>query len=118
MRSFRIWALLSLLAVASGLEASEHRGLGEVRQRGYLRICADPTNPPFSSSDPAAPGFEVELATLVAREIGVEARFHWHSTFVRPLRPLREGACDLFMGLTPDERFTEWNHWITVSLPY
>ena len=107
----------ALGAAAAGLGAAEPDGLGKIRENG-LRICADPSNPPFSSDDPATPGFEVELARLVAAEVGVEARFQWHLTYVRPLRPLRDGGCDLFMGLPTDERFREGNPWIAVSRPY
>jgi ABC-type amino acid transport substrate-binding protein len=73
---------------------------------------------PFSSAEAATPGFEVELARLVARELGVEARLQWHPTVVRALRPLREGECDLFMGLPTDERFAAGTPWVTVSQPY
>jgi ABC-type amino acid transport substrate-binding protein len=116
--SFGRFALVTVLGLSAALEAAEHQGLGAVRQRGYLRVCADPSNLPFSSSDAATPGFEVELARLVARELGVEARFEWNPTYVRALRPLREGACDLFMGLPTDARFREGNPWVTVSRPY
>lgn len=109
--------LLGLLALGTG-QAAEHEGLQAVRERGALRVCADPSNPPFSSDDPATPGFEVELARLIASELGVEPRWQWHPTYVRALRPLRQGSCDLFMGLPTDERFREGNPWITVSRPY
>ena len=109
---------LAVLTWTAGVEAAEHEGLGAVRQRGSLRICADPSNLPYTSNDPATPGFEAELAQLLARELGVAARFEWHSTYVRALRPLREGACELFMGLPRDERFREGNPWIAVSRPY
>ena len=35
---------LALVALtwAAGVEAAQHEGLEAVRQRGYLRICADP----------------------------------------------------------------------------
>ncbi len=113
------WLLvLSILPLAGGLEAAEHRGLAEVRQRGFLRVCADPSNLPFSSSDPSNPGFEVELASLLAREIGVEVRFQWTPTYRRALRPLRDGVCDLFMGLPQDDRFREGTPWVRVSRPY
>ncbi|MBI4608188.1 MAG: transporter substrate-binding domain-containing protein [Candidatus Rokubacteria bacterium] len=108
----------ALLALATGLEAAADGGLDAIRERGYVRVCADPSNLPFSSSDPSTPGFEVELARLVARQIGVEARFEWTLTYVRALRPLRDGACDLFMGLPQDDRFREANPWIAVSRPY
>ena len=117
MRSW--WLLvLSILLLAGGLEAAEHRGLAEVRQRGFLKVCADPSNLPFSSSDPSTPGFEVELASLLAREIGVEVRFEWILTYRRALRPLRDGVCDLFMGLPQDDRFREGTPWVTVSRSY
>lgn len=117
MRVLRL-IIVAVLGLTAGVEAAEHRGLGVVRERGYLRVCADPSNLPFSSSDPATPGFEVELARLLAREIGVDARFEWNLTYVRALRPLREGACDLFMGLPTDARFREGNPWVTISRPY
>ena len=110
--------ILAALTLAVGLVAAEQAGLDTIRQQGYLRICADPANPPFSSADSATPGFEVELARLVARELGVEARLQWYPTFVRALAPLRDGLCDLFMGLPQDDRFAEGNPWLSVSRPY
>jgi ABC-type amino acid transport substrate-binding protein len=111
-------AFAALLASAAGGAAAQQEGIEGVRQRGYLKVCADPDNPPYSSKDPAAPGFEVELARLVALELGVEARFVWHLTHVRPLKPLRAGSCELFMGLPADARFRDGNPWIRVTQPY
>jgi polar amino acid transport system substrate-binding protein len=109
---------LAALLWAAGADAAQHEGIEAVKQRGYLRICSDPSNLPYSSSDPATPGFEVELARLIARELGVGARLEWHPTYVRALKPLRDGACELFMGLPVDARFREGNPWIAVSRPY
>ncbi|MCL6650246.1 MAG: transporter substrate-binding domain-containing protein [Chloroflexi bacterium] len=117
MRSLLVLALAALLG-AAGAEAAHHEGIQAVRARGYLRVCADPANLPYSSRDPATPGFEVELARLIAAELGVSVRLEWHPTFVRALRPLRDGACELFMGLPRDLRFREGNPWIAVSRPY
>jgi polar amino acid transport system substrate-binding protein len=114
----RFIPILLILTLAAGLPAAAQEGLGTIRQRGYLRVCADPANLPFSSADDAVPGFETELARLVARELGVEARVQWYPTVVRAMQPLREGACDLFMGLPKDERFTDGTPWVTVSQPY
>jgi ABC-type amino acid transport substrate-binding protein len=110
--------VLVALGGAAGAQAAQHEGLEAVRARGYLRVCADPANLPYSSNDTATPGFEVELATLIARELGVTPRFEWHNTYVRALKPLRDGACELFMGLPRDRRFSEGNPWIAVSRPY
>jgi polar amino acid transport system substrate-binding protein len=116
----RVGFILALAALvgAAGVEAGQHEGVDAVRHRGYLRICADPANPPYSSDVPASPGFEVELARLIARELGVSPRMEWHTTLVRALKPLRDGACDIFMGLPRDARFRDGNPWIAVTRPY
>ena len=110
--------VLTVLMLMAGLGRAEQEGLDTIRQQGYLRICADPANLPFSSTDSATPGFEVELAHLVARQLGLEARMEWHLAIVRALGPLRDGMCDLFMGLPQDERFVEGNPWLSISRPY
>ena len=79
---------LAALLGAAGAEAAQHEGLAAVKERGFLRVCADPSNLPYSSNDPATPGFEVELAGLIARELGVDARPEWNPTYVRALKPL------------------------------
>jgi ABC-type amino acid transport substrate-binding protein len=110
--------VLTVLMLMAGLGRAEQEGLDTIRQQGYLRICADPANLPFSSTDPATPGFEVELARLVARQLGLAARMEWHLAIVRAQGPLREGMCDLAMGLPQDERFVEGNPWLSISRPY
>jgi len=114
----RVCLLLLALTLYTGVVLAQSEGLAALRQQGYVRVCADPANLPFTSNAAATPGFEVELARLMARELGVEARMEWHATFVRPLRPLRAGRCDLFMGLPAEARFTEGNPWLSVSRPY
>ena len=108
---------LTALLLAVGWAAAQE-GLDVIQQQGYLRVCADAANLPFSSADPATPGFEVELARRIARELGVEARVQWYSSL--GLRPelLREGACELFMGLPQDDELLEGTPWLTVSRPY
>ncbi|MBI4242220.1 MAG: hypothetical protein HY613_10915, partial [Candidatus Rokubacteria bacterium] len=79
-------------------------------------MCADPANLPFSSKEPAAPGFEVELARELAREV----TFHWVPTYRWPVvrRQLLDGRCDVFFGLPVDPRFTDDNPRLALSLPY
>jgi polar amino acid transport system substrate-binding protein len=114
----RVCLMLLALTLYAGAVLAQSEGLAALRQQGYVRVCADPANLPFTSNDAATPGFEVELARLIARELGVEARLEWHATFARALRPLRTGGCDLFMGLPAEAHFTEANPWISVSRPY
>src|SRR5439155_1588753 len=75
-------------------------------------------NLPFSREQGPTPGFEVELARLIARELGVDARFQWILTWVRPFWELKRGECDIFMGLPPTARLKQSNPWIAVSRPY
>lgn len=81
-----------------------------------ISACADPDNLPFSSKNPATPGFEVELA----RELASHVTFHWVPTYrwVLVARQLLDGRCDLFFGLPLDPRFTDDNPRLTLSRPY
>lgn len=88
----------------------------EAAEIGRVRVCADPANLPFSSKDPAAAGFEVELARALASDV----TFHWVPTYRWPVvaRQLLDGRCDLFFGLPLDPRFADDNPRIVLSLPY
>src|SRR5262245_53171839 len=114
----RVCLMLMALTLYAGVVLAQSEGLEALRQQSYVRVCADPANMPFTSTDATTPGFEVELARLIARELGVEARLEWHATLARVLQPLRAGRCDLFMGLPAEARFIEGNPWLSVSRPY
>lgn len=103
----RLAGLGLALLIASAVDGAELRG---------VRVCADPDNLPFSSKDPATPGFEVELA----REIAPDASFHWIPTYRWPVvaRQLLDKRCDLFFGLPLDPRFADDNPRIALSHPY
>lgn len=63
-----------------------------------LRVCADPNNLPFSNRK--LQGFESELASLIAREMGATVRYTWWAQrrgFIR--NTLNTGACDVVMGI-------------------
>lgn len=94
--------------------ASSH---GEVRR---VRLCADPSNLPFSSQDAKEPGFEVEIARAIADALGAEFSVHWFPAVreILALRQLTEGRCDLFMGLPLTERFTDDKPRLSFSAPY
>jgi ABC-type amino acid transport substrate-binding protein len=89
----RAFLILGVLTLYVGVALAQQEGLDTLRQRGYVRVCADPANLPFASIEAATPGFEVELARLIARELGIEAHMEWHPTFVCALQPLRAGRC-------------------------
>lgn len=87
-------ALLTLALMGSGT-----RLFGRV-QAWELRVCADPVSLPFSSS--REEGFENRIAALLAEELHAEVGYDWHlfNDDMINLR-LREGECDLIMGV-PD----------------
>jgi len=104
------------LAVAALLAATAG-GAGDVRR---LRLCADPSNPPFSAQHATEPGFEIELARAIARTLGAELDVVWVPTAreVVALRPLYEGRCDVFMGLPVTPSFRDDKPDLAFSAPY
>ena len=63
-----------------------------------LRVCADPNNLPFSND--RREGFENRLAEMLAHDIGARVEYTWWAQrrgFIR--NTLREGTCDLVVGL-------------------
>src|SRR5262245_43713526 len=93
------------LAVAVLLTAAASSD-GEVRR---IRLCADPSNLPFSSRSDGEPGFEVEIARAVAAALRADFSVHWVPMVreVVAFRQLYEDRCDVLMGMPLTERFTD-----------
>jgi ABC-type amino acid transport substrate-binding protein/mono/diheme cytochrome c family protein len=73
-----------------------------------LRICSDPTNPPFSSQDPATPGMYLELGRAIGQKLHLPVEPVWELTYfgkhaVR--ETLLAGKCDLEIGLPAEAGF-------------
>lgn len=63
-----------------------------------LRICADPSNLPFSNA--RGEGFENKLAEMLARDLHESVTYFWapeRENFVR--KTLNAGSCDVVMGV-------------------
>jgi len=90
---------------------------GEARR---LRLCADPSNLPFSSRDAREPGFEVEIARALAAALDAELTVHWVPTAreIVVLRQLDEGRCDLVMGFPITPGFVDDKPGLSLSAPY
>jgi mxaJ protein len=66
--------------------------------RTPLRVCADPNNLPYSNE--RREGFENELASMVAQELGRRVEYTWWAQrrgFFR--NTLNDGLCDVVMGV-------------------
>ncbi len=103
------------LTVLGGVAAEAAEGTrADLVNRRVLRVCADPANVPFSSDDPAKPGFENKIAELVAEELGgIPVEYTWFpqaTGFIR--RTLFAKACDLVIGYAQgDEMVLNTNHY-------
>lgn len=72
---------------------------------GWLRVCADPDNLPFTSADPARRGLYIEYAEALAQELGRKFEAVWWRNFYvkRAIRQtLFAGQCDAYLGLPHD----------------
>jgi quinoprotein dehydrogenase-associated probable ABC transporter substrate-binding protein/PQQ-dependent catabolism-associated CXXCW motif protein len=92
---------LAAATFALGLTCSAASGLaqmGELVDRDTLRVCADPSNLPFSNE--AGEGFENKIAALLAEDLGVDLAYTWHPQVIGFVRnTLGARACDLVMGI-------------------
>jgi ABC-type amino acid transport substrate-binding protein/cytochrome c5 len=67
-----------------------------------LRLCADPTNLPFSSDDPGKPGLYLEIGQTVAQKLGRTVNYTWYKSYFgkRTVREtLLSKQCDAMVGL-------------------
>jgi len=93
--------LCGLLALAApGVFATAALAVtSEAVDRSSLRVCADPSNLPFSNQ--AGEGFENKIAELLAKELAVPVRYTWFpqaTGFVR--NTLRARKCDIVVGIS------------------
>jgi len=73
---------------------------------GVLKVCADPSNLPFSSRE--LEGFENKIIAVLAGEMGLEVRYTWFPQsigFVRNTLRLRQ--CDLISGITTTSQLVQ-----------
>jgi ABC-type amino acid transport substrate-binding protein/mono/diheme cytochrome c family protein len=73
-----------------------------------FRLCADPTNLPFSSDSPSQPGFYVEIGQALAQALGRPISYDWYKSYFgkRTVRVTLLGKqCDAMIGLPRSEDF-------------
>lgn len=73
-----------------------------------FRLCADPTNLPFSSDNPSQPGFYVEIGQALAQALGRPITYDWYKSYFgkRTVRVTLLGKqCDAMIGLPRSEDF-------------
>ncbi|MFI5455424.1 MAG: substrate-binding periplasmic protein [Isosphaerales bacterium] len=91
------------------IQTSKHAyaGLARVRSAGELVVGLDQNNLPFSAAHPEPAGLDLEIAGLLAQELGVKLRVYWayssHDSY--PSKLSTRGLCDVILGVMPDDRF-------------
>jgi mxaJ protein len=109
-------AAVAVLAAAAGLvfatgsASGQGAGLGaagELVDPDVLRVCADPSNMPFT--DESGEGYENKLANLVAEKLGRKSvAYTWFpmaTGFVR--QTLRANRCDIIMGYAQGDELVQ-----------
>ena len=100
-----LWVTLFICLVLMLPNANADSTLEEIRAKGVLTVCMDVRNLPYSNADPELPGLNVEIAHLLAAELGVELELHWlNSLRDSLLADMLRGHCDCVIGIPIEER--------------
>jgi polar amino acid transport system substrate-binding protein len=92
-------AILALVEPTSAADTSDVKP---------LRLCADPTNLPYSSDDASKPGFYLEVGQAIGKALGRPVAYNWYRTYFgkRSVRVTLLGRqCDAMIGLPLSDDF-------------
>jgi ABC-type amino acid transport substrate-binding protein len=94
-----------------------YSGLARVRSAGELVVGLDQNNLPFSTAHPRPAGLDLEIAGLLADQMGVSLRVYWaysaHDSY--PSKLAAKQLCDVILGVMSDDRFGQR---VLYSRPY
>ena len=100
-----LWIALLIFSISLLHTANADSTLDEIRAKGVLTVCMDVRNLPYSNADPELPGLYVEIAHLLAKELGVKLELHWLNTLRDSLlADMIRGHCDCVIGVPIEER--------------
>jgi len=90
--------VLAGVLVLFGAANATARSLEAIRQRGALTLCAHPNALPYASRRDAVPGFQVEIARALAKQLGVALEQHWVVNSFQ----YRRANCDIILDAIAD----------------
>lgn len=96
------------LAVAAILALVKPASAADTSDINPLRLCADPTNLPYSSDDASKPGFYLEVGQAIGKALGRPVTYNWYKTYFgkRSVRVTLLGKqCDAMIGLPLSDDF-------------
>lgn len=94
MRREWIAGMAAVVALGAATLPADAAPLEAVKERGTFGICAHPDAMPYSSQDRTTPGFQLEIAEAIAKQLGVRLHVDW-IVFTRHARRL---DCDATIG--------------------
>jgi polar amino acid transport system substrate-binding protein len=90
-----------------------------IRDRGEVVAAMDPANLPYSCAKGDHPGFDVEIARALAKEMGVKLRIDWLDVQRETaVGKLAQGECDLALGAAVDTNAVEDDEELTGKVMY
>ncbi len=102
-RPHSTWLAACLCLVYAWVPAASAQ---EVTARTELRVCADPSLPPFSTE--ALDGFENKLADMIGEELGIPVVYTWFPQTIGFVRnTLMARRCDIVMGTASGEELMQ-----------
>nr|WP_164940677.1 transporter substrate-binding domain-containing protein [Bradyrhizobium zhanjiangense] len=104
----RLRTIAGLLAWAGASALIASAATAHADEAKPFRLCADPTNLPFSSDNPSRPGFYVEIGQALAQALGQPITYDWYKSYFgkRTVRVTLLGKqCDAMIGLPRSEDF-------------
>jgi polar amino acid transport system substrate-binding protein len=72
---------------------TEAKPLADIQAAGEISVCVNPNALPFASEKDDPPGFQIEIARAIAKQLGVKLRTAW----IVPRRRAADLDCDLLM---------------------
>jgi len=98
-RNLLVGAIAAVIVMTQSALVSAAGSNRQALTTAHLRVCADPSNLPFSNK--AQEGLENKVIALLAEELGKDVRYTWFPQSVGFVRnTLRLRQCDLISGIT------------------
>ena len=106
-------AIAALLLSTALAPAASARSLEQIKASGTLSVCLPANSLPFSSRHDTPSGFQVDLAGLLAKQLGVSLETEW---VISPIQ-VRYANCDLLLDVIADPEAQGESHFV-LSKPY
>ena len=106
-----MYILLLILALAFNVQANARESAIEAVDTQNLRVCADPSNLPFSNEN--GEGFENDIAELLGKKLNIPVVYEFFPQVIGYVRnTLDKKKCDIIIGITAS------NELVLNTVPY